>query len=401
MTSALGLPKIEGIQITPFVPKRFGVLRHVGNPKAEHIPTPELVRETIPLVGTGFLGGQSGAFKSFAAIELCVCVNTGHPFAGRTIEATGATLYIAFEGAGTITGRLKARLSLLPEQREPLPFFILEGAGPVTKSSDLEQLGQQIMADLETIRAQSGKPVRLIVVDTVTASGMIGEDKENDPAAWQKVFDFFNPISKKIAAPIVLVHHYGKDANAGLRGSSNARAGADFALAMTCKRDEITGNSSNHFLALTKSRDWPEGSIAAVSATEVQIANRADGTPISSLVLSFDTGTKLFTPRKRPNRAAQAFSEAFRAAMAGHSERVKVHGEAEAPTVNAVRIEQVRQEFTRIYVTGQTDEKKRTDTLRKQFANALKSPPPGVATGAWGGTEWAWNVADNLIGMAE
>jgi hypothetical protein len=379
---------------------RRGELTHVGDPRAEHVPTPELVRDTIPLVGVGFLGGQSGAYKTFAAIELLVCINTGHPYAERKIEATGATLYIAFEGAGTIKGRLKARRSTLPDPDADLPFYVLEGIGPVSTKADFEAFGAQIKADCETIQKECGQPVRVIVVDTVAASGMIGEDKESDPAAWQKVFDFYNPIAKAIGCAIVLVHHYGKDANAGLRGSSNARAGADFALAMTCQRDEITGESSNHFLALTKSREWPEGSIAAVSATEVEIGHRADGSPISSLVLSFDTGTKLRTMRK-PNRASLAFSEAFRAAMAGHSERVKVHGEAQAPTVMAVRVEHIRQEFARIYVTGQADEKKRNDTLRKQFTNALKALPSGVVIGAWNDTEWAWNLTDNLIGMAE
>lgn len=354
-------------------------------------PPEELVRDTIPARGVGFLGGQSGAFKSFTAVELAFCIGTGAPFAGRKVERPGAVLYCAFEGAGTIAGRVTARRSRLENASDEVPFMMLDKFGPVVSNTDFKALGDAIERARVTAEAEWGAPLSAVIVDTVAAAGMIPDDRENDPAAWQRIFDRLNPISAMIDAPIILVHHYGKAASAGLRGSSNARAGADFVLAMTCDRDEVTGDTSNHYLALTKSRTAPEGGIAAVKPVEVEIGTRKDGTPVKGLVLDFDVGTKLKTA-KRPTKALQSFMAAFDEALASEGESVRIRNEANAPQVRAVRLAHIRDEFEKRYVTGSTDDQKRADTLRKQFKNALDQIPPTIIVGTWDGIEWAWRL---------
>ena len=355
-------------------------------------PPEEVVRDTIPARGVGFLGGQSGAFKSFTAVELAFAIGTGQPFAGRKVERPGGVLYCAFEGAGTIVGRVKARRSRLSNPDDEVPFLMLDAFGPVASDADFTALAAEIGRAAATMEAQWGAPLRAVIIDTVAAAGMIAEDKENDPAAWQRVFDRLNAISAAIDAPIILVHHYGKDASAGLRGSSNARAGADFVLAMTCQRDELTGDTSNHFLALTKSRTAPEGGIASVRSVEVEIGQRSDGSPITSLVLEFDAGTKLRTVGK-PSKAVAAFLAAFDEALHNEGETVHVHGDRKAPQVRAVRLADVRDEFDKRYVTASTDGNKRTDNLRKQFKNAVDHLPSRIVVGAWDNTEWAWHLS--------
>lgn len=379
------------------VPNKRGCLVHVGDPSLAYEPPDEIVRNTIPAVGVGFLGGQSGAYKSFLALELCFSVMTGSAFAGRKVEKTGAALFIAFEGVGTIAGRVAARRQSLPDPDVSLPFYMLSGFGPVAKATDFLALRTAIFDAASEIAASSGSSLRIIILDTVAASGMIGEDKENDPAAWQKVFDFFNPLSKELNAPVVLVHHYGKSAEAGLRGSSNARAGADFVLAMTCERNEITGKSTGHFLGLTKSRTGIEGGICAVSAEQVNIGLRPDGSPVTSLVLNFDHTTEPVSKRKI-SKAVSTLINAFSTALADHGEKVHVHGELNAVAVQAVRIEHVQAAFQKLYVTGGEDAKKRADTQRKQFSNALKSLPASIVAGAWNDSEWLWNVT---VGKSE
>jgi hypothetical protein len=362
----------------------------------DFVPAEEVIRDTIPATGVGFLGGQSGAGKTFAAIELAFCLMTGAHFAGRLVDRPGGVIYVAFEGAGTIAGRVKARRALLADPGRSLPLLLVEGFGSVARPEDFAALRATISVAAATIQARWGVPVSGIVVDTVAASGMIPEDKENDPGAWTRVFDNMNPLSSKLKAPIILVHHYGKSADAGLRGSSNARAGADFALALTCDRDEITGNSSNHFLALTKSRTAPEGGIAAIALAPVEIGTRRDGTPVTSLVLRFDASARLAAPPKRkPSGSDRAFAAAFDEAVIAPGQRVRVHGEASAPEVTAVRVERVRDAFAKRYVTATSDEKKRADTVRKGFKSALSNAVSSrsLAVGAWGGEEWVWRIA--------
>jgi hypothetical protein len=376
--------------------KSRGTIRDLGE-DAEYVHPEELVRDTIPATGVGFLAGQSGAYKTFLAVELSFCLMTGADFAGRLIERTGPVLFAAFEGVGTLPGRVKARRSRCPDPSKRLPFYTLENFGAVATTKDFEQFRLDILMANMRAKREHGSGLVAIIIDTVAASGMIGEDKENDPAAWQRIFTHLNPLSVEIGAPIILIHHYGKNAEAGLRGSSNARAGADFVLAMTCERNEITGETEHHFLALTKSRTAPEGSIGAVNAEPVLIGRRQDGSPVSSLVLTFDTLTRLTSKgqdadkRGRPrNHGQQILMDAFHAAMIDHGKDVRIDGEATAALVRAVEVRFIRAEFNKRYVTGEEDEDTRFHTARMAFKRNWERSADDILRRTWGGTDWAW-----------
>jgi hypothetical protein len=370
-----------------------GKLVFFGEDRA-YMPKPELVRDTMPRTGVGFFGGQSGAYKTFFAIHASTCFMTGESLAGRDIERTGGVVYLAAEGEGTIEGRLKARRSRLAKPDAELPFYLLTGMGAIADVNGYKALERRLREAADDMRERFNISLVAFIVDTVAAAGMIPEDKENDPGAWQKVFDGLQPISQKLGCVIILVHHAGKNASAGLRGSSNARAGADFALMLACERDEITGLTANHYLHLAKSRDAPEGPIAAIKAEPVAIGNREDGSPITSLVLSFDTSGPVPARKPRPTKTEKPFREAFASALADHGEVVRVRGEANAPEVRAVRTDLVRTEFTGRYVTAQPDPVKRADVVRKQFDRALERAASygQYGTGAWAGREWIWEL---------
>jgi len=371
-----------------------GKLTFIGEDEP-YVPKPELVRDTMPRTGVGFFAGQSGAYKTFFAIHAATCFMTGEPLAGREIEREGGVVYLAAEGEGTIKGRVKARRMRLDNPTAEVPFYLLTGMGAISDENAYKALKGRLTDAATVIRQRFHVPLVALIVDTVAAAGMIPEDKENDPGAWQKVFDALQPISRELDCVVILIHHAGKNASAGLRGSSNARAGADFALMLACDRDEITGLTANHFLHLTKSRDAPEGPIAAIKAEQVQIGEREDGSPITSLVLDFDTDKRSPERVRKLSKADRPFIEAFGAAMADKSESVRVHGEMSAPEVKAVRLEHVRAEFGTRYVgSGETDTSKREDALRKAFGRAV-SRAKGSGTycfGHWAGADWAWSV---------
>ncbi|TIS43463.1 MAG: hypothetical protein E5X01_03960 [Mesorhizobium sp.] len=225
---------------------------------------------------------------------------------------------------------------------------------------------------------------------------MIAEDKENDPGSWQRVFDALQPIAKRLDCVIILIHHAGKNASAGLRGSSNARAGADFALMLACDRDEITGLTANHHLHLAKSRDAPEGPIAAITASPAQIGVRDDGSPITTLVLDFDTSGKAPSKKPKASKTDRPFRDGFMAALADRGQTVRVHGDNAAPQVMAVLLEEARAEFAARYVTAQADEAKRADTVRKQFKSAVERAVQSgeFCAGSWDGKEWIWKISE-------
>lgn len=370
-----------------------GKLIFMGENK-EYVPRPELVRDTMPRTGVGFIGGQSGSWKTFFSIHSATCFMTGESLAGRDIERTGGVVYLAAEGEGTIEGRLKARRTRLERPDADLPFYLLTELGAVADPAGYKALKDRLKNAADDMRSRFNVPLVALIIDTVAAAGFIAEDKENDPGAWQKVFDGLQPISKELDCVIILVHHAGKNASAGLRGSSNARAGADFALMLACERDEITGLTANHYLHLAKSRDAPEGPIAVIKAEPVVIGSRDDGSPVTTLVLDFDTRAPAPSKKSRPTKTEKPFREAFDCALADHGELVRVRGEANAPEVRAVRADLVRTEFTSRYVTAQSDPLKRADAVRKQFDRALERAASSgqYGTGAWAGREWIWEL---------
>ena len=67
------------------------------------------VKQLIPETGVGIVAGQWGSFKTTAALDLSVAVMSGQPFAGQyRVKRSGAILYFATEGAGTLQSRLAA-----------------------------------------------------------------------------------------------------------------------------------------------------------------------------------------------------------------------------------------------------------------------------------------------------
>ena len=166
----------------PYVPRERGRLIDLSVPRPVQ-PEPALVRGVIPRRGVGFLAGQSGSFKTFMAIEIAFAVMRGESFAGRPVDEGGGVLLVAAEGEGSLDARLAARRSLLPDPAERLPLIALTGFGSIK--------GDEAHADLAlTVRraehdlAAMGHRLALVIVDTVTAAGMLGRDGENDPGAW-------------------------------------------------------------------------------------------------------------------------------------------------------------------------------------------------------------------------
>lgn len=356
---------------------------------------PELIRDTVPLKCVGFLGGQSGAMKTFMAVHLSMCVITGRSFAGRKVETTGGVAFVAAEGKGSIAGRVKAaRRQFEIGKDTEIPFVTISDFGALDTDDAFLGFEARLRQIDEAFQRRFSARLRVCFVDTVQAAGMIGVDRENDPATWSRLFQKLRGIVERVGVTIVLIHHFGKSATAGLRGSSDTRASAEFVLALTCDRDEVTGESKDRFLALSKHRDGCEGPIGAVEFEVVEIAKRDDGSPVTTLTVDIDTDRKLVTKdagSKEP-RALAAFREALAEALIDHGKDVRVDGEHNAPLVKAVPIEDVREAFDKFYVTGVNDEKKRANLLLNQFKNGLNKAQGARLCFAktWGGREWIW-----------
>ncbi|KAB0676005.1 ATP-binding protein [Aureimonas leprariae] len=368
-----------------------------------YVHEPELIRDTLPRTGFAFVGGQSGAGKSFLVNKLASCFTTGEPFAGRKIERTGGVLILASEGQGTLAGRMKATRLQLPDPTVRLPIAAIGDFGSIAATADYVALHFRLRDVVRWMEEEHGVPLVAFFLDTVSAFNMIAEDKENDPASWNLLMGNLKAISADVGALAIGVHHYGKNASAGLRGSSGAWANADAVLSVTGERDLKTGEVFDRAIALAKNRNGPEGPIGAVELRPVAIGHREDGTEVRSLVFEIDTGVRTVNARtmKRPSKAQSAFMDAFRSALSDHSRDERVHGTADGARIKAVDVVQVRREFALRYVVAQDDDRKRADTLRKQFENGLKKAEEAgvVCSGAWAGAEWIWSLEIDVAAL--
>jgi hypothetical protein len=228
----------------------------------------ELVQGTISRHGTGVLGGQSGAGKTFLAVHLMVCAAAAKPFLGREIREPVAGVYLAAEGSGTIAHRFRAAKRDAGIE-ELLPFTY---SGKVGNLLDENQLNKTI-GDLkqcgEYFRAHFGVPHGLTIIDTASTAFQIKDENNNADVA--RVCKVLAKMYHETGAFTCVVHHMGKDQNAGLRGGSAWRGNVDSVLLCLADRESLTGECRNHRIVVEKHRDGPEGPIGGFELAFVEL----------------------------------------------------------------------------------------------------------------------------------
>lgn len=217
MTSKLKVVQTEepGVIVEEVVPEptrieKLEAALMVGEQVLTLPPVTWLVRGWIPRNAVSEIFGAPGSGKSFFALNLALEVATGGSFLSHYFDHPERVLYIAPEGANEHRDRLEAWKK---DRRRELPdtFVFLPTRVNIFQGDDTEAL--------EELVKRHG-PFGLVVIDTLAAatSGM----KENEVAEMGKVTANLDRI--RIAAgdgcALSIVHHTGKDASKGARGSS-------------------------------------------------------------------------------------------------------------------------------------------------------------------------------------
>lgn len=181
-------------------------------------PVEWLVENLLTRTGLGVLYGPPGAGKSFAALELAACVARGQPFHGLAVEQ-GAAIYIAGEGVGGIGKRVKA-LEAARGWHGDAPLYLLGQAVAFAEQGEVERLMQTISA--------RGERVALVVVDTV-ARALLGHE-ENSADSIGAFVAACDAVKRHCGGALLGIHHAGKDAARGMRGSTALLGAVDTSL---------------------------------------------------------------------------------------------------------------------------------------------------------------------------
>jgi hypothetical protein len=327
------------------------------------------IKGLIPESGVSIFPGQWGMFKTTLALDFSVSVMTGLPFAGRyKVKRAGAVAYFALEGAGVIG----ARLSAIARHRgiiTPLPFAWRDACPPLTADNAAEDICKLLhQAEIEQ-RFQL--PLALIWVDTmIAAAGYAATGDDNDTAATQKVITALRNVSRQTSAFIFGIDHFGKIVDAGTRGSSAKEGGADTVLAALADRD-IAGTVKNTRLSVRKQRDGHSGFEIPFAAQTVETGRDEDNDPITAVVIEWSQPQQAAGAAKgqKWTKALQLLRRVLMTILADAGQDRQPF--PDGPTVRAVDVELVRQEFYRQrHATGTEDQK--AGARHKAFGRAIR-----------------------------
>lgn len=221
------------------------------------------------------LFGAPGEGKTFVAFDLAYCVAAGKPWMGRKSHG-GPVLYLAYEGIGGLVKRAQALRQKYGDADVPL---FIAGASFNLR----EQKGRHELRDV--LSAVGEKPV-LIVIDTLARALMGGdENSAQDVGAFNSAVA---ALIESTGACVMIIHHSGKNKNAGARGSSALLGAIDTEL-------EVDGGQ----LVAKKQRDVETGEPIGFVLKPVLVGVDEDGDEITSCVVEPSTVTRAAKPTGR------------------------------------------------------------------------------------------------------
>jgi hypothetical protein len=368
------------------------------------LPEPDdLVKGMVPKCGVMFIGGQSQAGKTFIALSLAYSLALQLPFFGRRVKERIGVAILAAEGGGSsYQRRMRAARHGLKIIGRKAPVTYLGAVPDLSDKKEVDKLIPRLRQLDRYYRATHGVRLGAVIIDTVAAAFDLDDEDDNSEAA--KTIKLMKAIGDDVGkqfnddALMIPVHHYGKMSSTGLRGASGWKAGCEAILSVLADIDQLTGVASNRKLALAKSRDGEAGPIAPFDLVFMPLGTDSDGDEFGSMYVEprmDKVGDPGGATAKQPE-TLRVFRESF-AEIVGFPYRLRGIAGFPGPEVMAVKLEDVKAEFARRWVTGETDKKKRANVIRTQFNRARKAARDSIAFGfeTSGDTELVWRVKED------
>jgi hypothetical protein len=256
-----------------------------------NVDQPWLIYKTLPQTGVALLTGPPQGGKTFLALELARCVATGKEFFTVAPDVIGGTvlLYAGTEGSG-----LSERLAALEEpKRLPISALVIGGLGA---PDAMETLKAELRTKMADMQEKHGVPVRLLVLETLSASGLIKDENSNSEAA--EAFVKLAALGRALGVLVLVTHHPGKNGSAE-RGASAIRGSADYMLEVRRDGDK----TSVRDLELVKARNAPQRTLGSFTLVPVVLGHDSRGREVSSLCVSSGA------PQTRTDRVANRGGE--------------------------------------------------------------------------------------------
>ena len=350
------------------------------------------VQDLIPQVGTGLLAGQWGTFKTSVAMELAhaIMVPAGE-FLGHPVIRRGGILFFALEGQSEVAVRIQGFIEERRKSAGPQPFAWVYQCPQLLGPKSAGEIVAYARWTEEHLRERFDLPLSMIIIDTmVTAAGFYKEGMESDAATTQAIMSTLQLVADELGCFVLAIDHFGKDPHTGTRGSSAKEAAADIVLATLADRN-TNGGTANHRVVIRKSRCAPAGGEFAFRPRIIDMGPDEAGRSITSVVLDWDAA-EMPSPlkvQKPPKPSLRLFLRILDTFLADSGTDIIPF--AGGPSVKAVDVEAVREEFRR----QNPDVAEKSKDRAWQRAINLAIAENIVASREFSNVQWLWRVAQS------
>jgi hypothetical protein len=225
-----------------------------------------LIKDVLPAAEVVLLIGESGAGKSFVAVDLAGAIAQGLPWRGKRTRR-GRVVYVAAEGAAGFRNRLKAYAAKHGIDLTSLDVGVIHAAPNMLLKDDALEVCKAIIA---------AGGADLVVVDTFAQ--VTPGANENAAEDVGKALAHCRGINTATGAVVLLVHHMGKDHTRGARGWSGLKAAADAEI-------EVLRLPTGRMLRVSKQKDGEDGLAWGFELDQVPVGADDDGDVVTSCVV--------------------------------------------------------------------------------------------------------------------
>ncbi|MEQ3642828.1 MAG: helicase RepA family protein [Paracoccus sp. (in: a-proteobacteria)] len=297
--------------------------------------------------------GESNVGKTFFAMDLGLHVAAGANWHGHRVPTgdkfAGPVLYVAAEGGSGINNRIEAMRRQYPDLMNQIEeagdFSLLAAPLDLCTSNDADYL-------IEAIR--SGFPIMpsLIVVDTLARTmGNGDENMAKDMGLFVRNIDMLREVTN---AHVMVIHHSGKDASKGARGSGSLRAAADTEIELTRSDDVVVAEAR-------KQRDMPCEGVFAYRLKSVFLGTDDDGDKVTSAVVE-QADIQKTDKRERVSGRVQVALNALHDAL---RDKGRVIRSSELPNVPVVELAEWQAYCDRVGLTDSDNADTKARTFRR------------------------------------
>jgi hypothetical protein len=240
------------------------------------------VRGVLPAVGMAALYGPSASGKSFLAFDMAAAIAEGCAWFGHRVNAA-PVVYAALEGEAGFKLRAQAwevhRGRALPDGLRMMlqPFKL-------TEPKDLQDLAAVVPAGA------------VVVLDTLNRAAPTAD--ENSSRDMGEILEAAKDLQARTNGLVLLVHHTGKNAAAGLRGHSSLFAAMDAAI-------EVSRDGDRREWKVAKSKDGQDGNAQTFKLHIETLGVEETGEAITSCVVVRDTAVQDVRAVKLPQGGNQ------------------------------------------------------------------------------------------------